>query len=144
MEQVTISFDVDTTNADAKLGFEFWLDSQLITDIDHVTGPQHVSHSMPDNDSNHQLKLVLKNKKPEHTSIDEQGNIVQDACLIVKNVKFDDIGLGHTFTKLAKYHHSYNSDQPEVVDDFYEHMGCNGYVCMDFATPCYLWLLENM
>ena len=144
MEYVTISFDVDTTNADAKLGFEFWLDSQLIIDIDHVAGPQHISHRMLDNDGEHQLKIVLKNKKPEHTSIDEQGNIVQDACLIVKNVKFDDIELGHMFTELAKYYHSYNSDQPQIVENFYEQMGCNGHVCLDFATPVYLWLLENM
>jgi len=139
-----INFDLDTTDVEAKLGFEFWINSHLIVNIDHVTGPYHIKHNISDDDGEHQLKIVLKNKKPEHTVIDQQGNIVQDACLIVKNIKFDDIPLGHTFTQLAKYHHSYNSDQPAVVENFYEHLGCNGYVCLDFTTPSYLWLLKNM
>lgn len=143
MEYVNLSFDIDTTNKDANLGFEFWLDSQMIVNIDHVTGPQTISHNIDDNDGKHQLKIVLKNKRPEHTVIDTQGNIVQDACLVVKNIKFDNILLPH-MTQLAKYYHSHNGDRPVVVDNFYEHMGCNGYVCLDFTTPSYLWLLENM
>lgn len=144
-DSVTIQFEIDTTDPAATLGFELWLDSALIVDIDHVTGPQQIQHKVSDDEGEHELKFVLKNKMPMHTKIDEAGNIIKDATLIVKNVKFDEIDLGYDcFTKLAKYHHSYNTDQEPVVEPFYNEMGCNGYVVLNFTTPVYLWLLENL
>lgn len=146
MDSLTsIHFDIDTTDPAAALGFELWVDSVLIVDISHVTGPQHIQHTISDEDGEHELKFVLKNKTSQHTQIDEQGNIVKDARLIVKNLKFDEIELGFDcFTKIAQYHHSYNTDQTPVVETFYNEMGCNGYVVLNFTTPVYLWLLENM
>lgn len=142
---ISIKFDIDTTDPTASLGFELWLDSQQVVNIDHVTGLQHIEHQVSDDDGEHELKFVLKNKTSEHTKIDEAGNIVKDARLIVKDVKFDEIELGYDcFTKLAKYHHSYNTNREPVVDPFYNEMGCNGYVVLNFNTPVYLWLLENM
>lgn len=141
----SIHLDIDTTDPTAALGFELWIDSTKVVDIDHVSGPQHIQQSITDDEGEHELKFVLKNKTSDHTKIDEAGNIVKDARLIVKNVKFDEIELGYDcFTKLAKYHHSYNTDQAPVVDTFYNEMGCNGYVVLNFTTPVYLWLLENM
>lgn len=142
---VSIQFDIDTTDPAAKLGFEMWLDSKLVVEIDHVTGPQNIQYEVSDDDGEHELKFVLKNKTSAHTKIDEAGNIIQDARLIVKNLKFDEIELGYDcFTKLAKYHHSYNTDNEPVVETFYNEMGCNGHVVLNFTTPVYLWLLENM
>lgn len=142
---VCIQFEIDTTDPTAALGFELWLDSVVVLNIDHVQGPQNIQHIMADDDGQHELKFVLKNKTSQHTKIDEAGNIVQDARLIVKNIKFDDIELGYDcFTKLARYHHSYNTDGAVVTDTFYNEMGCNGYVVLNFNTPVYLWLLENM
>lgn len=142
---VCIQLDIDTTDSTAALGFELWLDSVLVVDIDHVQGPQNIQHLINDDDGEHELKFVLKNKTAEHTKIDQAGNIVQDARLIVNNVKIDDIELGHNcFTKLAKYHHSYNTDAEPVVDTFYTEMGCNGHVVLNFSSPVYLWLLDNI
>jgi hypothetical protein len=142
---ISIQFDLDTTDASAALGFELWLDSQLLIDIDHVRGPQHIRQLVSDEDGEHELKFVLKNKTSDHTQINEQGDIVKDARLLIKNVKFDEIELGYDcFTKLARYHHSYNTDQEPVAETFYGEMGCNGCVVLQFTTPGYLWLLENM
>lgn len=142
---ISIHFDLDTTDATAALGFELWLDSQLLIDIDHVQGPQHIQQLISDDDGEHELKFVLKNKTSSHTRINEQGDIVNDARLLIKNVKFDEIELGYDcFTKLARYHHSYNTDQEPVAETFYGEMGCNGHVVLQFTTPAYLWLLENM
>ena len=142
---ISIQFDLDTTDSTAALGFELWLDSKLVVDVDHVRGAQQIIQPVSDEGGEHELKFVLKNKTTDHTKVDDQGNIVKDACLIVKNIKFDEIDLGYDcFTKLARYHHSYNTDQAPVVETFYGEMGCNGYVVLQFTTPGYLWLLENM
>lgn len=146
MNTATISFDLNTTDPQAQLGFEFWIDDILVSDIDHVAGPQHLYYEVDDSDeTQHQLKLVLKNKTWDHTQLDQAGNIVKDAQLEITNVKFDGIELGHLFVKLNQYHHQNNNpDSDVIVDKLYQTMGCNGYVTLNFSTPIYLWLLENM
>ena len=145
MDTAVISFDLDTTNPNAKLGFEFWIDDVLVSDIGHVKEPMHLEYRVADDDQQHRMKLVLKNKTWEHTQIDDQGNIVSDARLLIDNIRFDDIELGQIVTELSEYHHQRNDPNGEqVVDKFYKELGCNGHVVMNFSTPIYLWLLENM
>ena len=145
MDTATISFELDTTNPTAELGFEFWIDDTLVSDINHVKGPSHLEYRIPDDELEHQLKLVLKNKTWDHTKVDESGNIIEDACLSVTNIKFDDIELGQIFSELSEYHHQNNDPSGEkVVAKFYKDLGCNGYVVLNFSTPIYLWLLESM
>ena len=86
----------------------------------------------------------MKHKTTEHTKIDEQGNIITDACLTVSNLAFDEIELKQIFINQAVYTHDFNGTQTEIQDKFYGNMGCNGTVTLKFATPIYLWLLEHM
>jgi hypothetical protein len=141
---VTISCILDTTNPAAELGFEAWIDEQKFVDIDHVQGEQVISMEIADEDGDHELRFVLKNKTDKHTQIDESGNIVSDATLTVTDIAFDEIKLGHMATKLAVYTHDFNGTQDTTQDKFYGEMGCNGAVSLRFATPVYLWLLEHM
>ena len=145
MDTAVISFDLDTTDPTAGLGFEFWIDDVLVTDINSVEGLQHLKYSVPEDGNQHQLKFVLKNKNWDHTILDDDGNIVKDAVLSITNINFDNIELGIVFSELAEYHHQRNDPAGEkVVDKFYNELGCNGYVVLNFSTPIYLWLLENM
>ena len=141
----TISADVDTNSADAPLGFEVWVDGVLLQNVDSVAGPTTISVDVEDaDDVEHELKFVLKNKTQEHTTIDESGNIIKDSVLEIKNIKFDEIELGHMFYEQAVYHHNFNGNGVDTVEKFYGTMGCNGSVVLKFSTPMYLWLLENM
>jgi len=149
MDTAIISLNLDTTDPEAKLGFEFWVDDTLVHDIEHVTGPQRLEHHLEegasDEQAQHQLRLVLKNKTWDHTQVDEAGNIIKDARLEISDVRFDDIELGQVFIDLAKYYHQNNiEDGEKIVDNFYKDMGCNGCVVLEFSTPIYLWLLESM
>lgn len=135
---------IGTTDASAELGVEVWIDQNLIADIGHVTENTVFSYNMPDDEGQHSLRILLKNKRPTHTKIDEQGNITQDARLIVQNIAFDEIELGQVFIDNTVYTHNFNGSQDEVQDRFYGEMGCNGVVKLDFTTPIYLWLLEHM
>jgi len=142
---ITITCTVDTTDPDAALGFEAWVDDQKFFDSDHVRAQQPVVIEISDDDGEHDLRFILKNKTSEHTCIDEAGNIVSDARLIVTDLAFDEIKLGHMFTEQAVYTHSQNTHfQSTVEEKFYSEMGCNGTVSLKFTTPMYLWLLEHM
>jgi hypothetical protein len=141
---VSISCTLDTTNPSATLGFEAWIDDQKFFDTEHMQAQQQIVVEIADDDSEHELRFVLKNKTLDHTQIDEAGNIVADARVIVTDLAFDEIKLGHMATKQAVYTHSFNSTGQTTQDKFYSEMGCNGTVSLKFSTPIYLWLLEHM
>lgn len=141
---IKITGNIGTTNATAKLSMMIWLDGKLIANYDHVESTVEFSYDMLDDDGEHSLAFVMSNKLPEHTKIDENGTILDDACLIISDLTFDEINLGQVFVDQAKYTHSFNSNGPETTESFYGTMGCNGIVTLDFSSPVYLWLLENM
>jgi hypothetical protein len=144
MNTANISFDIDTTDGDAQLGVEVWIDDFCAYQTDHVTGQYYFSHDMSDDDGEHELKIVLKGKTSDHTEIDEQGNITKDALISVSNIQVYKIDITQLFHTQAQYYHDFNGSQAPVTGKFYKHMGCNGTVSLKFTTPIYLWLLENM
>ncbi len=139
-----ISCSIGTTDPLAKLGLEIRLNDQVIFLTSHVIGPIDFKYDMPNVDGNYRLEFVMKNKTTAHTQIDANGNIVKDACLTISNVAFDEIELKQIFIDRAIYTHNFNGTQDEVNDKFYGAMGCNGSVKLEFSTPVYSWLLENM
>jgi deoxyribodipyrimidine photolyase-like uncharacterized protein len=141
---VTISCSLDTTYTVAKLGFEAWIDDKKFHDTDHVTGRQQIFMEISDDDAEHELRLIMKNKTIEHTQVDETGNIITDSKLTVTDIAFDEIPLGHMFAEQAVYTHDFNGTGKVTEDKFYGEMGCNGTVSLKFSTPMYLWLLEHM
>ena len=141
----TISFALDTTNASVPLGFEAWINDKKFYDTEHVQSNQQITVEITDDDAEHELRLVLKNKTQDHTKVDLVGNIISDARLVITDLTFDDIRLGQLVTEQAVYTHDQNSSLPTPVQDkFCSEMGCNGTVSLKFATPLYLWLLEHM
>jgi hypothetical protein len=141
---VKITFTLDTTDTTAQLGFEAWINSHKFYDTDHVTAPEHVSVDLNNDDAEHELRFVLKNKTSDHTSIDESGNILADARLKIMDLTFDEISLGHLVTEQATYKHDFNGTGQPIQEKFYGEIGCNGTICLKFTTPIYLWLLEHM
>jgi hypothetical protein len=142
---VTISFVLGTTDASVPLGFEAWIDNNKFYNTEHVQSPQQITVEIADDDAERELRLVLKNKIPDHTKVDPAGNIISDARVVITDLNFDDIALGHLFIKHAVYTHDQNSQLlTPVQDKFYGEMGCNGTVSLKFAAPVYLWLLEHM
>ena len=144
MDKITVTFDLTSSDYTSALGFEVVLDNVSLLSINHVNKPTPVSLEILDNDGEHEFKFVMKNKTPEHTVVDDNGNITKDAMLSIANIAFDDIKLGQVFVDQSVYHHSFNGSQAPVEDKFYGDMGCNGHVSLRFTTPIYLWLLENM
>jgi hypothetical protein len=141
----TISCILDTTNPAATLGFEAWIDDQKFFDTNHVQGQQQVVVEIADDDDgDHELRFVLKNKTSDHTQVDGAGNIVLDATLTITDLAFDEIKLGHMVTEQTVYTHDFNGTGELIQDKFYSEIGCNGTVSLKFSTPIYLWLLEHM
>lgn len=144
MTSISFSCDVCSSDPLIPLGFEVWIDDVKQVDIEHLKEATAISAEITDDEGEHELRLVLKNKTANDTKIDEQGNIISDAVLDITNVCFDGIPLGHMFSVQSQYNHDYNGTGQPVQEKFYGHMGCNGAVTLKFSTPIYLWLLEHM
>jgi hypothetical protein len=144
MQQCQISLKIDTTNSAVPLGVEIWLDNTLLLASPHITHSTPVVHNLDDAEGTHELRMVLKNKQPEHTQIDSNGHIVSDARIMISQVMFDQIDLSQILVDNAVYQHNFNGHSDPVQESFYGEMGCNGTVSLQFNTPVYVWLLEKM
>ena len=144
MSTINFCCSIAPTNAAAALGLEIWIDKQKLFDQDHVQESHKISADLADDDGEHELRFILKNKLSEHTQVDADNNIVSDARISVTGIEFDGIALTQLVTDLAEYHHNFNGTGEPIVDEFYSELGCNGAVSLKFTTPIYLWLLEHM
>lgn len=136
---------IDASNPETALGLEIWIDQQQIFSTNHVESPQVIIYNLDESQDQHQIQFILKNKKPEHTVIDEHQKIIKDAVVNISQIEFDEIDVSQLIHQYAEYRHSQNTDFASTIsEDFYGIMGCNGTVTMQFTTPIYVWLLENM
>jgi len=118
----TITGFIDSSDKKITLGTEVWIDNICVVNVEHVDRIVHFSHVLEEDNAEHELRIVMKHKTPDHTELDDAGNIIRDAMLSISDIKFDEIALGQVFGDL----------------------GCNGTVSLKFTAPTYLWLLENM
>jgi hypothetical protein len=144
MNIVNFNCVINNTDFDVPLGLEIWLDQHRFFNQDHVDHICQVDHAIPDDNSDHELRFVLKNKLSDHTQVDYNGNIVSDATVQIKNIKFDGFDCDYLVTILAEYQHDFNGTGNPTTQKFYGELGCNGTVSLKFSTPIYLWLLENL
>ena len=140
----TISGFIDSSDKKITLGTEVWIDDICVVNVEHVDRIVHFSHVLEEDNAEHELRIVMKHKTPDHTELDDAGNIIRDAMLSISDIKFDEIALGQVLLNKAVYTHDFNGSQPPVDDKFFGDLGCNGTVSLKFTSPTYLWLLENM
>ena len=140
----TISGFIDSSDKKITLGTEVWIDDICVVNVEHVDRIVHFSHVLEEDNTEHELRIVMKHKTPDHTELDNAGNIIRDAMLSISDIKFDEIALGQVLLNKAVYTHDFNGSQPPVDDKFFGDLGCNGTVSLKFTAPTYLWLLENM
>ncbi len=142
MDTATISLRARATGSG--LCLHFWLDGQRIGSLQLGLEPQQFQHEFRDDASLHEFGIELQGKTHEHTVLDAQGVILHDVVAEIDQMALDGIMLGHAFHHNSRYCHDHNGTTDPVETGFFGTMGCNGRVSMQFSSPVYLWLLENM
>jgi hypothetical protein len=136
---------LEATTPGSHIGLQIRLDGQVIFDSYDTLDHQMIEHEFADSaDAPHVLEIEMLGKLPSDTKIDSQGQILSDRAVTIENIAFDEIELGQLVTDLATYTHNFNGSQDTIQDQFYGSMGCNGIVRIEFSSPVYLWMLENM
>ena len=143
MPSITISCSVTPTNSRVPVGAEVWVNDQQILDINCVTETININQSVNTTSEKNVLTYLLKNKTPQHTQIDSDNNIITDSCLIISNLVIDDFEVSQQLRDFSIYTHNHNNTSNQVQSQFYEVMGCNGTVKMEFCVPIYQWLVDN-
>lgn len=132
-------------NTHSDLGLAIWLDDRKYYDKNPLCGTTPVIIEFDDDDANHSLGIILKNKQMHHTSIDpDTGDILEDSLLEISNFTVDNIEIDQLFNDQSVYTHDCNGTADRQEYKFYGTMGCNGLVRFNFETPFYLWMLEHL
>ncbi len=142
MQKAKLSFDLQATAPGCLVSV--FLDSQIISTVGVDQQTTTVMHEFDDVDGQHLLEITLVGKTAEHTKLDDSGNIIEDLLVNVSNICVEEINVDALVWDLAQYHHDQNGTSFMSINKFYGTMGCNGIVKLEFTTPIYIWMLENM
>jgi hypothetical protein len=143
MEMCKLSLEASAPGG--HIGLQIRLNNQIIFDSHEALNKKVIEYKFADSqDAAHVLEIEMTGKIISDTEIDQQGNILSDRAITIENLAFDDIELGHLVVESATYTHNFNGSQDTIQDQFFGSMGCNGIVRIEFSSPVYLWMLENM
>ena len=102
----------------------------------------------------HSLDIAFLNKTVQDTKLDTDGNIVEDLLLNIDSIEIDEIDIGSLKWSASVYAPLYpTSYKQQVVSTGQElitevkncvNLGWNGTWSLPFASPFYIWLLENI
>ena len=144
MEKLVFSCTFKNNSDFEDLALELWLDNNKFFDSNVKKGTTPISYEFDEDEADHSLKIILKNKTSHHTTVDKDGKILEDTLISINDICFDEINVDQLFFEHAVYSHNYNGSGDNVEDNCYGDLGCNGTVELKFSTPFYVWLLEHM
>ena len=125
--------------------------SVLINDIEMINGTitepsdqvQYVEfkYDFLENSSN-KLQICLNNKTDDDVVQDEDcTEILKDMLLNIVSIEIDEIDLGQLMWSASEFI-PHEQDRPTLKKCV--NLGWNGAYTLEFTSPFYLWLLENM
>lgn len=100
------------------------------------------------------IEIELLNKGFGDTTIDQDGNILDDLLLNIDSIEIDEIDLGSLKWTISDYQPVYperykaevfrrGDNLPDSVKNCVN-LGWNGKWVLPFTSPFYIWLLENI
>ena len=141
---ICLALAIEPTDATRPVGVSVRLNGEELYRTDAVTARTVLHKFIPDSDNNYRLEIELHGKTADHAHLDPEGRFEYDSCLRIDAIEFDDIDVMPVFHTHSKYQHNFNGTGHSVTERCFGSMGCNGTVSLEFTTPIYLWLLENM
>ena len=140
-----IELDFSASKDCQDIVLEVYCNDKKITESLARQTRQSVSLDLPDDPADHVLRLIMRGKNHTHTVVDDQGQIIEDIYFVVDRLEFEELDMKEIFCQgLPCYTHSFNQDQPAILDEFYGYIGCNGAIDIKFSTPIFLWLNEHL
>lgn len=128
--------------------FEVRVDEQVFFAEELTECKTHtVEINLPDSESVHNVQFTLAGKTYEHTKLNENNEIIEDALVNIEQILLADIDITFFAESTSVYRHWCNKPNPTDADYVELQsmcMGCNGDIKFQFETPAFIWLLENL
>lgn len=135
------------------LSSDFWKDppkakvyiDDLLIYNGEITEPKDIKWSGDLVEDKHKLIVELYDKNKYQTIL-ENNKIVKDQILNIDLVMFDEIDISYLKHTLSNYYPNPNPSNPSIptVVEHCVNLGWNGRWELEFTTPIYIWLLENI
>lgn len=96
------------------------------------------------------LQIILLNKESRDTILDNNGTIIEDLILEIDSIEIDEISIDNLKWTLSKYYPIYPIEYTDKIQKSVTevlecvHLGWNGTWELEFDSPFYVWLLENI
>ena len=146
METINIKFRLEPTWFNNAPNIRVCVGEQILLDIQLGTVFEY-DHSIElADDTDHQLTFTLYNKTKYDTVVKDDV-IEKDTLIKVSNIQIDDVDITTLITldnEKFYYEHDNNGSTELKKHTFYDTLGCNGTATINFTTPFYVWLLENL
>ena len=156
-EKLNFKLELYATMWDKPPHAEILINDQSMFDGD-ITGtedkPNLISFTYElEEDKEYDLIIKRTGKTKGQTVVNDKGDIIQDQLLKIKNITIDEIDIGglvYEGVYTPEYPEPWASQQRaaghELKKSFNKvtFMGHNGEWKLKFASPFYMWLLENL
>ena len=140
MEKIKLNFVLDPMYHDRAPKAMVTLNDDVLMD-ETVSETRNVELTLDlEEDENYELGFHLYGKKDEDTIIDDDGNILKDQLLTVRNIAFDGVELDPVLPVNQNCYYYHDGDRRPFLGI----MGRNGVSAIRFTSPAYVWLLENL
>ena len=146
MEKVNIKFSLESKWFNNAPKIKVAVDDQVLLDTQIENKLDFEQTVNLEDNSNHQLTFTLYNKSKYDTVI-KDGVIQKDTLIKISNIELEEIDLMSILSlkkDLFYYEHNNNGSTELERYTLYDTLGCNGTATINFSTPCYVWLLENL
>lgn len=146
METVNIKFTLEPEWFNNAPKIKVAVNDQTLLDVELGTKLDYEQTVELEDDSNYQLTFTLYNKTKYDTVV-KDGVIEKDTLIKISNIELEDIDLTSMLSlnkELFYYEHDNNSSTDLEKHTLYDTLGCNGTATINFTTPFYIWLLENL
>lgn len=144
MEQLELILNLSSSYWDAAPKTRVFINDLLIFE-GTITEPQKVKWVGDIQAGKNVLAIELFDKGKNQTVM-QNDVIVKDQLLNIDGVSFDNIALGFLNHSLSNYYpdqNYYSNSVPDVVK-MCVNLGYNGRWELEFTSPVYIWLLENI
>jgi len=146
METINIKFRLEPEWFNNAPKIKVAVNDQILLDVELGTRLEYEQTVELEDDSNHQLTFTLYNKT-KYDTVFKDGVIEKDTLIKISNIELEDIDLASMLSlnkELFYYEHDTNGTTQLEKHTLYDTLGCNGTATINFTTPFYIWLLENL
>jgi hypothetical protein len=142
---MNLEIDFSANKDCADIVLEVHCNNKKISEYQALAVKQTVCVELDEDPADHVLRLVMRGKNQTHTVFDDQDQITDDVFIVIDRLEFEELDMREIFCQgQLCYTHSFNQNQPAILDEFYGLIGCNGTVDIKFFTPIFLWLNEYL